>query len=50
MIASLVLVGLAVLAMTTTSLIGPYVSAENQNTSSVNVTSGDTNVLYNLTI
>jgi hypothetical protein len=50
MIASLVLVGLAVLAMTTTSLIGPYVSTENQNTSSVNVTSGDTNVLYNLTI
>ena len=50
MTASLVLVGLAVLAISTTSLIGPYVLAENQNTNSVNVTSGDTNVLYNLTI
>ena len=51
MTAILVLVvGLNVLAITTTSLIGPYASAENQNVSSVNVTSADTNALYNLTI
>jgi hypothetical protein len=36
------------IAITTTSLIGQYASAENQNVSSVNVTSVD--ILYNLTI
>jgi hypothetical protein len=50
MTAILVLVGLVVLAIATTSLIGPYASPENQNVSSINVTSADTNVLYNLTI
>lgn len=48
MTAIFVLVGLDVFGMATTSLVGPYVSAENQNVSSVNVTSTD--ILYNLTI
>jgi hypothetical protein len=47
MTAILVLVGLDVLAITTTSLIGLYAS-ENLNVSSVNVTRAD--ILYNLTI
>ena len=50
MIAILVLGGLDVLAISTTSLIGQYASAESQNVSSANVTSADTNVLYKLTI
>jgi hypothetical protein len=41
-------VGLDVLVIATTSLIGPYASVRNQNVSSVNVTSAD--ILYNLTI
>jgi hypothetical protein len=42
------LVGSDVFGMATTSLVGPYASAENQNVSSVKVKSAD--ILYNLTI
>ena len=45
MTAILVLVGLDVLAITTTRLIGQYASAKNQNVSSINVTNADTKVL-----
>jgi hypothetical protein len=46
----LVPVGLYILAITITNLIGPQASAENQNVNSVNVTSTDTNALYTLTV
>jgi hypothetical protein len=48
MTAIFVLVVLDVFGMATTGLVGPYVSAENQNVSSVNVKGAD--ILYNLTI
>ena len=48
MTAIFVLVGSDVFGMATTSLVGQYASAENQNVSSVNVKSAD--ILYNLTI
>jgi hypothetical protein len=46
----LVPVGLYILAITITNLIGPQASAENQNVNNVNITSTDTNALYSLTV